>query len=79
MPETWQLSTDQLRAALPKLRAGDRVLLSGTIYTCLLYTSGGGAPGNLGKQIAARQLLIIGIDLSHVSSSYIDLQSHAVF
>ena len=33
MPETWQLSTDQLRAALPKLRAGDRVLLSGTIYT----------------------------------------------
>ncbi len=33
MPETWQLSTDQLRAALPQLRAGDRVLLSGTIYT----------------------------------------------
>lgn len=33
MPDTWQLSTDQLRAALPQLRAGDRVLLSGTIYT----------------------------------------------
>lgn len=33
MPETWQLSTDQLRATLPQLRAGDRVLLSGTIYT----------------------------------------------
>lgn len=33
MPETWQLSTDQLRVALPQLRAGDRVLLSGTIYT----------------------------------------------
>lgn len=33
MPETWQLSTDQLRAALPQLRAGDRVLLSGSIYT----------------------------------------------
>ena len=33
MPEAWQLSTDQLRAALPQLRAGDRVLLSGTIYT----------------------------------------------
>ena len=33
MPETWQLSTDQLRAAHPQLRAGDRVLLSGTIYT----------------------------------------------
>ena len=33
MPETWQLSTDQLRADLPQLRAGDRVLLSGTIYT----------------------------------------------
>lgn len=33
MPETRQLSTDQLRAALPQLRAGDRVLLSGTIYT----------------------------------------------
>lgn len=33
MPETWQLSTDQLRAALPQLRAGDRVLLSGTIYS----------------------------------------------
>lgn len=33
MPETWQLSTDQLRATLPQLRAGDRVLLSSTIYT----------------------------------------------
>ena len=39
MSETYHLTTDQLRDFLPKLRSGDRVLLSGTIYTCLLYTS----------------------------------------
>ncbi len=30
---TYQLHTDALKAALPTLRAGDRVLLSGTVYT----------------------------------------------
>ena len=33
MSETYHLTTDQLRDFLPKLRSGDRVLLSGTIYT----------------------------------------------
>lgn len=33
MSETYHLTTDQLREVLPQLRAGDRVLLSGTIYT----------------------------------------------
>lgn len=33
MSETYHLTTDQLRNFLPQLRAGDRVLLSGTIYT----------------------------------------------
>ena len=33
------VNTAELAARLPELRAGDRVLLSGTIYTCLLYTS----------------------------------------
>lgn len=33
MSETYHLTTDQLRDCLPQLRAGDRVLLSGTIYT----------------------------------------------
>lgn len=33
MSETYHLTTDQLRDFLPQLRAGDRVLLSGTIYT----------------------------------------------
>ena len=30
---TYELTTDELREYLPKLRIGDRVLLSGTIYT----------------------------------------------
>ena len=29
----YHLNTEELREAAPKLRAGDRVLLSGTIYT----------------------------------------------
>lgn len=33
MSETYHLTSDQLRDFLPKLRSGDRVLLSGTIYT----------------------------------------------
>ncbi|MCD7945174.1 MAG: fumarate hydratase C-terminal domain-containing protein, partial [Clostridiales bacterium] len=33
MSQTYQLSSGQLRAIAPELRAGDRVLLSGTIYT----------------------------------------------
>ena len=33
MSETYHLTTDQLRAMQPKLHAGDRVILSGTIYT----------------------------------------------
>lgn len=33
MPQTYQLTTDQLPAMAPKLTAGDRVILSGTIYT----------------------------------------------
>ena len=33
MPEARRLSTGQLPEAIPQLRAGDRVLLSGTIYT----------------------------------------------
>ena len=33
MSETYHLHTDDLPQALPKLRIGDRVLLSGTIYT----------------------------------------------
>ncbi|MCD8381923.1 MAG: FumA C-terminus/TtdB family hydratase beta subunit [Clostridiales bacterium] len=31
--QTYRLSTEQLRAFAPRLRAGDRVVLSGTIYT----------------------------------------------
>ena len=30
---TYEISTDEIRSYLPKLRAGDRVLLSGRIYT----------------------------------------------
>ena len=55
MPETWQLSTDQLRAALPQLRAGDRVLLSGTIYTArdaVIYYAGP-TPGQQGMAVGA--------------------------
>ncbi len=33
MSQTCHLSTEQLRAVAPQLQAGDRVLLSGTIYT----------------------------------------------
>ncbi len=33
MSQTWNLTTEELRAALPQLQAGDRVVLSGTIYT----------------------------------------------
>lgn len=33
MSETWRLTTDELRMAQERLHAGDRVLLSGTIYT----------------------------------------------
>lgn len=33
MAQTYHLNTDQLRAMAPQLRAGDRVILSGTIYT----------------------------------------------
>ena len=33
MAQTVSLTTQQLPAAVPSLRAGDRVLLSGTIYT----------------------------------------------
>ncbi len=33
MSETYHLTTDQLRSMQPKLCAGDRVILSGTIYT----------------------------------------------
>lgn len=33
MSETYRLTTDELRALQPKLRAGDRVILTGTIYT----------------------------------------------
>jgi fumarate hydratase subunit beta len=33
MSETYHLTTDQLRDMQPKLCAGDRVILSGTIYT----------------------------------------------
>ena len=33
MSQTWQLYTDQLPETAARLRAGDRVLLSGTIYT----------------------------------------------
>lgn len=33
MSETYTLTTDQLAQVCPKLRAGDRVVLSGTIYT----------------------------------------------
>lgn len=33
MSQTWQLHTDQLPETAARLRAGDRVLLSGTIYT----------------------------------------------
>ena len=37
--KTYTLRAEELRAAAPTLRAGDKVLLSGVIYTCLLYTS----------------------------------------
>jgi fumarate hydratase subunit beta len=33
MSETYHLHTDELRAMQPRLNAGDRVILSGTIYT----------------------------------------------
>ena len=33
MAQTYQLTTEQLREMAPQLRIGDRVLLSGTIYT----------------------------------------------
>lgn len=33
MAQTISLTTEQLPAVAPTLRAGDRVLLSGTIYT----------------------------------------------
>ena len=33
MSQTYSLHTSQLRETAPQLRAGDRVLLSGTIYT----------------------------------------------
>lgn len=33
MPQVYHLSTAQLEEAAPSLRAGDRVILSGTIYT----------------------------------------------
>ncbi|MCC8182676.1 MAG: FumA C-terminus/TtdB family hydratase beta subunit [Clostridiales bacterium] len=32
-PQTYCLNTEQLRETAPQLRAGDRVILSGTIYT----------------------------------------------
>ena len=33
MSKTYHLHTSQLRAAIDQLQAGDRVLLTGTIYT----------------------------------------------
>ncbi len=33
MPETWRIGTEQLPELAGRLRTGDRVLLSGTIYT----------------------------------------------
>ena len=35
----YDLKTEQLKEMAPKLRAGDTVTLTGTVYTCLLYTS----------------------------------------
>ena len=35
----YKLTAPLSKADAAKLRAGDTVLLSGTIYTCLLYTS----------------------------------------
>ena len=35
----YKLNSSQLREYAPVLKAGDRVVLSGTVYTCLLYTS----------------------------------------
>ena len=35
----YDLKTEELKEMAPKLRAGDTVSLTGTVYTCLLYTS----------------------------------------
>ena len=39
MADAVRVNTEEMAQVAPTLRAGQRVLLSGVCYTCLLYTS----------------------------------------